>query len=938
MSLGRRERALFAAGAAMVLGAYAYLSIKATVPAFDTVPNSYYQLLTEALLSGQTYLNLEPDPRLKTLPNPWAGAQGIPRAHDATYYDGRYYLYFGTGPVLLLLGPWNLLTGTYLRDGTATGIFCAAGFLLAALFYMRFKRRYFPGIPPGWTFAAVVALGLGSCIPFVVGSPRIYDVPITCAFACCMLAAHAVLSAAAASRSRDRIVAVALASGAWGLAVASRPNYILGLIPLGVAAAVIFRRARKEPGPPSWAAFWIAAIAPVALVCAALALYNYARFDNPMEFGVTYQFSAMDMRSRKLFALSNVGLSLREYLFHAVHRSAYYPFLDQDTDMLGVVPWSPFSLLALGLPLTALLRRTRDHVWMPVLGFIVAAALVNFATLLPLPFANERYEMDFLPSLTLVSLLVAFVGLSALATAPRWARLAAAAALVAALVPSLFDSVASGLPAVRSGAGVRAVARLLNLPAEGLERLRGIRHGPVECEVEFTDGRKGRREPLVATGGGGDCVFVEYQGSGDARFGFFHMGADGPLSEPVHVGLARHRLRVEMGGLYPPAEHAAFSGWSDDDIAVLRRRVDVQLDGKAVIRSSSAFYPSDAWQVTIGSTPALGRMQGEFSGRITDVSRLGIPSRGEVRSGLGTGPVRITARFPEFKAIVGQPLVSTGVSGAGDLVYVFYLAPGKARFGHDCWNYGLFETEPVLFDPGEDQIVEIDLDSLHAPPNGGIHRFRMRFNGRDIASVDGLSNPSSPEQVAFGYNEIGSSSADILFSGPTLDPERIPSLPSGQPPAGAIRLVLKLPADRSRGPEPLLVTGRKGAADMVYVSYPDPGHVQIGYDHWGYGGPISASIAVKGGENLELLLSLGSLHYEDDPNWPSLSAARRERLGSTVVVHANGAKVLEAKSSPYACEPGEIYIASNPVGGSTCSARFTGAILSSERIGVLYLR
>jgi hypothetical protein len=460
----------------------------------------------------------------------------------------------------------------------------------------------------------------------------------------------------------------------------------------------------------------------------------------------------------------------------------------------------------------------------------------------------------------------------------------------------------------------------------------------VECEVEFTDGRKGRREPLVATGGGGDCVFVEYQGSGDARFGFFHMGADGPLSEPVHVGLARHRLRVEMGGLYPPAEHAAFSGWSDDDIAVLRRRVDVQLDGKAVIRSSSAFYPSDAWQVTIGSTPALGRMQGEFSGRITDVSRLGIPSRGEVRSGLGTGPVRITARFPEFKAIVGQPLVSTGVSGAGDLVYVFYLAPGKARFGHDCWNYGLFETEPVLFDPGEDQIVEIDLDSLHAPPNGGIHRFRMRFNGRDIASVDGLSNPSSPEQVAFGYNEIGSSSADILFSGPTLDPERIPSLPSGQPPAGAIRLVLKLPADRSRGPEPLLVTGRQGAADMVYVLYPDPGHVQIGYDHWGYGGPISASIAVKGGENLELLLSLGSLHYEDDPNWPSLSAARRERLGSTVVVHANGAKVLEAKSSPYACEPGEIYIASNPVGGSTCSARFTGAILSSERIGVLYLR
>jgi hypothetical protein len=95
---------------------------------------------------------------------------------------------------------------------------------------------------------------------------------------------------------------------------------------------------------------------------------------------------------------------------------------------------------------------------------------------------------------------------------------------------------------------------------------------------------------------------------------------------------------------------------------------------------------------------------------------------------------------------------------------------------------------------------------------------------------------------------------------------------------------------------------------------------------------------VRGGENLEVQVSLGSLRYEDDPQWGSLSAADRERLASTVVVRANGAKVLEAKSHPFACSAGEIYVGSNPVGGSTCSARFTGSILSSERIGILYLR
>ena len=937
-SFGLRERVLVSLAAAIVLGGYAYLNVKATAPVSDPVPVSYYQLLTEAFLSGRTYLSLEPDIRLKALPDPWAGAQGIPRAHDATYYDGKYYIYFGAGPVLFLLAPWNLLTGTYLRDGTATGLFCAAGFILAALFYLRCRRRYFPEVSPWWTFVSLLVIGLGSFIPFVVGSPRIYEVPITCAFACTMLCANAVLSAALASRSRDRVVSVLIASAAWAMAVASRPNYIFGVIPLWITLLVIFRRVRRVSGPLPATGFWLAAFAPIALVCAGVALYNYARFDSPLEFGTTYQFSAMDTRHTKLFALANVGQSLKEYLLNGVHRFAYYPFLNQETEVFGVIPWWPFSLLALGLPLTFARRRTRDHVWIPVLCFLVAGSLVNFVSLLPLPFANERYELDFLPSVTLAALLVASVGLSACVGAPRWARMGAATGIVAVLAVSLFDSIASGLPGVGSGTDVRAMARFLNIPAEQLERINGVRYGPVEFDVEFKDGAVGRSEPLVATGGGGDCVFVKYLGSGRARLGYVHMGAAGRLSEPLSLGTVSHRLRVDLGGLYPPAEYAAFSGWTDDDIAVVRRRVEIKLDGATVLKASSAFYPSDAWQTSVGSTPIPGQMGATFSGRIANVSRSGIPDRAAVESGMGTGPVRLVVRFPEFKALVGQPLVSTGVHGAGDLVYVFYLAPGKARFGHDCWNYGLFETEPVLFDAREDQVVEIDLDSLHAAPNGGIHPFRLRFNGRDIASVNRLANPSTPEEVSFGYNGIGASTAEILFSGPKLEAERLPSMPSGQAPAGAVRLVLKLPADLGNGSEPLVVTGRKGAADIVYIAYPEPGFVQFGYDHWGSGGPISGKLAVHPGESLEVQVSMGSLRYEDDPKWPSLSAPDRERLSSTVIVHANGARVLEAKSRPFACAPGEIYVGSNPAGGSTCSAKFTGTLVSTERIGVLYLR
>ncbi len=354
-SFSVRDRLATALASLLVLGTYLCLNVDATVPVSDPQPHSYYQMLTESFLSGRTYLGMEPDPRLKALPDPWAGAQGIPRAHDATYYNGKYYLYFGTGPVLVLMAPWRLLTGSYLREGTSTGLFCTAGYLLSALLFLRYKRFFFLRLPAWWTFLALLTIGFGSFVPFVDASPRIYDVPITCAFACCMLCGNAMFSAAL--RPGRSIGPMLLASASWGLAIAARPNYVFGLLPLWIGAALIYRMARAGTKRFSVVRFWSAAIAPGVVACAGIALYNYARFNDPREFGTTYQFSAMDMRRTKLFAVEDVAQSLRQYVLKGVRRSVYYPYVENDADVFGIIPWVPFSLLALGFPLTTMYRR-----------------------------------------------------------------------------------------------------------------------------------------------------------------------------------------------------------------------------------------------------------------------------------------------------------------------------------------------------------------------------------------------------------------------------------------------------------------------------------------------------------------------------------------------------------------------------------------------------
>ena len=944
-SYSRRERYVVGLTVAVVLAWYAYATARVNPEWVTRQPQGYYPLLTDALLSGQTYLKLEPDARLKALPDPWAGPQGVPRAHDASYFNGHYYLYFGIAPVILLYAPWRLLTGTFLAEGVGTGVFCAAGFLLAAGFYLRGKRRFFPGLRPVWTGLAILVLGLGSFVQFEMEDPRFYLVPIACAFACAMGAAHGVFTALAGRTRRNRALGLTAASLLWGGAIASRPNYLFGLAAVGGVAGWLCWQCARADGIRS-AGFWrlaAAAVVPAGLVGAGLAFYNYNRFGDIFEFGLKYQLASIDMRNFTLVSGVNILPALRAYLCAGKDYSIYYPFARQVADPFGLLPWAPFALLALAFPVTFRATRLRDPAWVAGIGFVLAGALSNFGSLAVYAYQLGRYELDFLPALMLVAVLMASAllaeGPAAQAWGGRWLRWGTLGLLGFTLIHSFLQ----GLPAPSDRRDVRVVSRWLDYPAYWFERLAGIRQGPVAMEVEFPGAASGRREPLVVSGGWRDLIYLQYDQPGRVRFGFNHYGAGGILSDPVAVDSGRrYRLVVDMGGLYPPPEHPAFSHWANLANEVLHRRVQVSLDGQTVLRATSVFYASDPFSVRVGENPVPPALhEARFTGRILKTDRLGLPPPESVVAGYGSGPVRLTVRFPPFRAITAQPLVSTGRHGAGDLVYVLYLAPGKVRFGHDSWNGAAVETGPVWFDPDEDQVIDIDMGSLYPGAPDLLqysHRFQLCFNGRTLISVPRPFNPSRPAEVAFGFNAIEASTAEILFNGPRLEVQRLAAFPIGEPAHGAIYLTVELPRQPVDRQEPLLVTGRKGAGDLLYLSYVDPTHIRFGYDHWGVGGPVSDLISIPPGPSLEMEISIGSLYPQGDPAWSSLDANTRQRLRSTVQVRLNGRMVLQHAAAAYPAADDQVYLGRNPIGGSTCGLEFSGRILQIKHVGAARLK
>ncbi len=141
------------------------------------------------------------------------------------------------------------------------------------------------------------------------------------------------------------------------------------------------------------------------------------------------------------------------------------------------------------------------------------------------------------------------------------------------------------------------------------------------------------------------------------------------------------------------------------------------------------------------------------------------------------------------------------------------------------------------------------------------------------------------------------------------------------PEAGLLRLTVMLPPGKPGQNEPLVETGRTGAADVIYVSFRGGNRVSVGYDKWSLSASDSAPFEVDFTQPQTIEVEMRSLSRRGlwgpaPPTPPGVS------------VKWNGRKVLSVKREPYPRAESRVEIGRNPLGASSCSATFTGKILS----------
>jgi len=300
------------------------------------------------------------------------------------------------------------------------------------------------------------------------------------------------------------------------------------------------------------------------------------------------------------------------------------------------------------------------------------------------------------------------------------------------------------------------IPRMFSLPWGDRARMR----------VRFPAGRIGSTEVLLSAASGSDTLTytATYLEHDRVRITCSGPGEGAPRTAEVPLEPTRSH---ELDFVACSSEDRS----SSFDIAC-------DFDGTHIIGSDRPTVPIVRPLLVSGmNLPTSRRIETRFSGpemEMTLTSDAKTNGRFE-----DFGPVHLIITLPKEKEGRHEPLLTTGKTGAGDLVYIFYADDHHVRFGFDHWGVGGSLSDPVPVDYNAPHDLWITEGSLYPkalaeaswiPLDPALRERRegqiaVVFDGAVVLSSFKPTYPSQLSAVTVARNSIGMSTADPDFSG-----------------------------------------------------------------------------------------------------------------------------------------------------------------------------
>ena len=359
---------------------------------------SGYEEMTDAILKGQIWLDIEVDPRLAALENPYDihardAIPGLREAWDHAFYNGRYYMYFGIVPVFLVFLPMYFLTGTIILSYHATQIIAAFTIIGLFLFFKAISQTFFPSLRFSlYIFICIISTSI--IMWYVVCCPALYCTA-TLSGVCLMIwSLYFFTNAVFIQKNENCQIAMAFGGSIFGaLVIGCRPPIAIANI---CVLPLLIVYLHSKPITPKLIWKLVLAALPYVVIIGLLLFYNKARFDSFFEFGQSYQITLEDQHEYasflSVFSWEKLLHDLQDTFFKISPLKTTFPYISYS----GLFVSYPVLFFIFLLPFHPVLASAkRAH----LTGFLCSLFIVPVLSILMdglwSPFLLERYKLDF---------------------------------------------------------------------------------------------------------------------------------------------------------------------------------------------------------------------------------------------------------------------------------------------------------------------------------------------------------------------------------------------------------------------------------------------------------------------------------------------------------------------------------------------------------------
>ena len=343
----------------------------------------YFNYLADAFLHGQLSLRLLPA-----------------NQHDLAFFSGQYFMYWPPFPAILLM-PFVALFGVGFSDVFLTLLIGALNVSLVAYTFRVVDKQNLIPIDAAGRGILTIFFAFGTVHLFLSSLGIVWFTSQIIAYLC------SILAFLAAIRLKG-YPAFFLTGLALACATLTRNHLIF----LGIWPAYFLFQSHKPSGLKRIIPHLLVAALPILAAVVFNGIYNYLRFGNILEYGLTYQdFGAFFRPDFQKFGHFNIHYLPTNFYYNFI----YYPFPTSDTTLMGgsIFLLSPLFLAGFRAIRDSNTRKSVIMLWFTIIA-VTIPILMNIGT--GWKTFGPRYTLDF----TVPLLFLTAIGFR---TWPKWLSL-----------------------------------------------------------------------------------------------------------------------------------------------------------------------------------------------------------------------------------------------------------------------------------------------------------------------------------------------------------------------------------------------------------------------------------------------------------------------------------------------------------------------------------